>query len=66
MLYALPFLIIAFAASLPLFKNAVEKIESGSNKQLKYLYDFFILVIFVISLIFLRGEKFNPFIYFRF
>ncbi len=66
MLYALPFLIIASAASLPLFKNTVEKIESGSNKQLKYLYDFFLLVIFVISLIFMMGEKFNPFIYFRF
>ncbi len=66
MLYALPFLIIALAASLPWFNNTVKKIESGSNSQLKYLYDFYLLAIFIISLIFLMGQKFNPFIYFRF
>lgn len=66
MLHALPFLIIAFIASLPFFKNVVKRIELGSNNRLKYMYDFCLLAIFVVSLIFLMGEKFNPFIYFRF
>ena len=66
MLPALPFLIIALIASLPVFNEMVKKIESGDNNKLKYLYDLYLLLILVISLIFLMGQKFNPFIYFRF
>ncbi len=66
MLQSLVFLIIALIASLPLFKNIVERIELGKYNLLKYAYDSYVIAIFVISLIFLMGEKFNPFIYFRF
>lgn len=66
MLYALPFMILAIVGSVPLFKKISEKVENGKSNILKYLYDFYIVLILIISLIFLLGEKFNPFIYFRF
>ncbi len=65
-LHALPFLVIAFVASLPWFRDMVRKIESGSNQQLKHLYDLYLLAVLVVSLVFSMGQKFNPFIYFQF
>lgn len=66
MLYALPFILIAIIGSVPLFRYLSEKIESGESVALKYLYDIYIFAVFAISFMFLLGETFNPFIYFRF
>lgn len=66
MLQALPFLVIALVASLPLFNNLIKKIDSEKYYFAKYAYDLYILAVFILSLIFLLGETFNPFIYFRF
>ncbi|MFA5536662.1 MAG: MBOAT family O-acyltransferase [Bacillota bacterium] len=66
MLQSLVFLAIALVASLPLFKKLAKRIELGKYNLFKYAYDSYVVAVFVISLIFLMGEKFNPFIYFRF
>lgn len=63
-LQALPFLIIALIASLPFFNNMMKKMDQYSLTR--YIYDCYILAVFILSLIFLLGETFNPFIYFRF
>ncbi|GAB6109359.1 MBOAT family O-acyltransferase [Fusibacter bizertensis] len=66
MLYALPFLILAIFASTPIAKQFMDKIESKDKPIPKVLLDICILGILLISIVFLVGEKFNPFIYFRF
>lgn len=66
MLYALPFLILAIFASTPIAKNIMDKIESHENPIPKVLLDVYLVGILLISIVFLVGEKFNPFIYFRF
>ncbi len=63
-LYALPFLILAIIGSSPLVKNIYEK--NKEKKYGKYLMDFCIVIIFIITIQFLEGSSFNPFIYFRF
>jgi alginate O-acetyltransferase complex protein AlgI len=64
-LQAAPFYIIAIIACTPLFKKINNK--SGSEKLLnKVVYDTFLIIILAVSIIFLVGETYNPFIYFRF
>ncbi len=66
MLYALPFLILAVFASTPIAKHLMEKIEAQNNHVFKGLLDVSLIGILLVSIVFLVGEKFNPFIYFRF
>ncbi len=63
-LYALPFIIVAIIASVPLFKKLALKLEH--KKITAYLLDFYLIVVFLITMSFLVGSSFNPFIYFRF
>ncbi|OJV64805.1 MAG: hypothetical protein BGO41_14525 [Clostridiales bacterium 38-18] len=66
MLYALPFLIIAAIAASPFVGNLIKRIENGHRLMYKVFTDLWLIMIFLISIVFLVGEKFNPFIYFRF
>lgn len=66
MLYAVPFIIFAVIGAVPIMKNIFELIENRKSNVLKYLKDIYIIGCLVLSIIFLLGEKFNPFIYFRF
>jgi alginate O-acetyltransferase complex protein AlgI len=60
-LYAIPFLIIAIVGSLPVMK-LVEKKDWHRHVA----FDLSLVGIFVVSIVFLMGATFNPFIYFRF
>ncbi|MDO4540525.1 MAG: MBOAT family protein [Syntrophomonadaceae bacterium] len=67
LLHALPFLAVALIASLPFFTDAARRVERGSGHAvLKSAHSSYIIAVFIIALIFLLGETFNPFIYFRF
>ena len=66
MLYAIPFLILAVFASTPLTQRFMARIEAQDNPVFKVLLDISIIGILMVSIVFLVGEKFNPFIYFRF
>ena len=56
----IPFLIIAFILSFPIFPLIESKIKN------KYIINLIIIIIFVISICFLINNTYNPFIYFRF
>lgn len=66
MLYALPVFILAILGSIPIVKWVTEKIESEHGLGFQLLYDAYLIGIMLLSIVFLLGEKFNPFIYFRF
>lgn len=65
-LYVFPYFFIAIIASMPLFSQIKKKIEDGNSMMLKVTCDIINLVVMVVSIIYLSGESFNPFIYFRF
>lgn len=68
MLYAVPFVILAIIGSTPLLKYLYSKMINNKNtKNLTYIVsDVYIFIVLLISIVFLLGEAFNPFIYFRF
>ncbi len=69
MLYAIPFMIFAIIGSTPLFKHMYDRKSQQNEKQssvFHFLADVYVSVILILSIIFLMGESFNPFIYFRF
>ncbi len=66
MLYAIPFIIIAVIGSTPLIKNLFIKMEENNLVYIKVLKDIYFMGILIISIIFLVGSTFNPFIYFKF
>ena len=65
----IPFLIIGLFISVPIGVNIIKKISefrSKDNKIINVLSDFTLIMILVLSLMFLIGGTYNPFIYFRF
>lgn len=66
LLYVIPYFAIAAVASLPLFSLVKKKIENGNSTLLKISCDALSLIVLLISIMYLTGESFNPFIYFRF
>ncbi len=57
----LPYSIIAIIGSMPIVK--IFKTNQTINK---YLLDIFLVIIFILSIMFLENNSYNPFIYFRF
>ncbi|NLY17558.1 MAG: MBOAT family protein [Clostridiaceae bacterium] len=66
LLYVIPYFALALTASLPLFSLVKKKIENGNSTLLKISCDALSLIVLLISIMYLTGESFNPFIYFRF
>lgn len=66
MLYAVPVMLLAIVGSTPLVRNMGQKVESSTYTGIKVLKDASVLATLLISIGFLVGETFNPFIYFRF
>lgn len=62
-LYALPFFVLAIVGSTPLLKKLGNWFE---QVRLGLLKDAYILAVLMVSIVFLFGSTFNPFIYFRF
>ncbi|MGN0915685.1 MAG: MBOAT family O-acyltransferase [Succinivibrio sp.] len=58
-------IIIGIFLSTPVCSNMIEKTSSG-NTVLLYLFDFALLVLFLICTAFIASSTYNPFIYFRF
>jgi len=56
----IPFLILAFVLSFPIFPLLESKIKN------EYIINLVLIIIFVISICFLINNTYNPFIYFRF
>ena len=64
-----PFLIIGFFAASPLWvwtRDALNKLFQGRRPIVNILCDAYKLLILVLSILFLIGGTYNPFIYFRF
>lgn len=61
MLYALPYLPLAFIFAMPFPKEWMERI-----KEQKVVYNTGLLTVLILCIIFLVGGTFNPFIYYRF
>ncbi|NLY18209.1 MAG: hypothetical protein GX045_04510 [Clostridiaceae bacterium] len=66
LLYVIPYFAIAVIASMPFFGILKKRIENGKSMFLKISCDALSLIVLLISIMYLAGEKFNPFIYFRF
>ncbi len=65
----IPFLILGVIVSTPIgvaVKNRLSTINTQALRPVNWLSDFFLLAVLVLSLIFLVGGTYNPFIYFRF
>ena len=63
---AIPWLIVAVIASIPIKNIAVRKVNDKNRKIVLFIRDILIIILFLLSIICLVGEQFNPFIYFRF
>lgn len=64
--YAMPYIILATIGSTPLIKNIINKIEEKRNLFGNLINDIYLVGVIFISIIFLVGSTFNPFIYFKF
>jgi alginate O-acetyltransferase complex protein AlgI len=65
----LPFLVVGFAVSTPAWVWARERIAAWRNKDhvlLNVVSDSYLILVLLLSLVFLLGGTYNPFIYFRF
>ena len=65
----IPFLIVGIIISSPLknkYNKIIKRIKNSNNKLLYLVNDILLILIFFISLIFIIGGSYNPFIYFRF
>ena len=65
----IPFVIVGFFITTPLGVNIISKISNLKDKKSKIIdfsFDFFLVIVFILSLMFLIGGTYNPFIYFRF
>ena len=63
-LYIWPYFGLALFGSTPIFKVVVNKYIV--NKKFAFLYDIYLIIILLISIVFLTNNTYNPFIYFRF
>lgn len=66
MFYAVPFIILAILGSVPIFEIIKNKVEMGKFSSIILINDLYFVGVLFISIIFLVGESFNPFIYFKF
>ncbi len=64
--YALPYFSLAIIGSTPLVKNSMEYFEKTKRKFNHIIIDLYHISILFIVVIFLVGDTFNPFIYFKF
>ncbi|MBR1485900.1 MAG: MBOAT family protein [Synergistaceae bacterium] len=62
----IPFLIVGIFLSTPLWVKIRTKIAKFDTATAKILFDIFLIVELLFSLMFLLGSTYNPFIYFRF
>ncbi len=66
----IPFLIIGFFASSPLWtgvvRNRITGLKNKNTAVMEVINDAYMFVILLMSLMFLMGGTYNPFIYFRF
>lgn len=65
-LHAIPFTILAILGSGPIFKVFRTKIHAEKGSLITITRDFCIVGVLIICIVFLVGETFNPFIYFKF
>lgn len=65
-LHAIPFIVLAVIGSMPVFKIISEKIKTDKSIWTNTIKDLSIVTVLVVSIMFLVGETFNPFIYFKF
>lgn len=63
---AMPMIIVAILASIPWAEKWKGKENTEEKKGLGWLYDIYLGILLVLTLQFLAGSGFNPFIYFRF
>ncbi|MDR7871280.1 MAG: MBOAT family O-acyltransferase [Tissierellaceae bacterium] len=64
--YSLPYIILAIIGSTPIVKNTIESFEKKSSTAGYILNDLYYVCIICVSIMFLIGDTFNPFIYFKF
>jgi len=64
LIYSLWFFIPAIIFSSPILKRNIE--TKKENKWILLIYNFFIIIVSIISIAFLLSSSYNPFIYFRF
>jgi len=60
----LPYMVIAAIGSFPFINNLYKKMSSKNGWC--YVYDLWLIIIFLLSIAFLLQSTYNPFIYFRF
>ena len=58
------YMVIAIIGMFPFINNCMNKLSN--KKNMGYLYDIWLIIVFVVSIIFLIQSTYNPFIYFRF
>ena len=66
LMHLFPYFILAAIGCTPLIKNLLNKMDNSKKHFFKYLYDFYLIAILIISIMHLVNSSFNPFIYFRF
>lgn len=66
MFYAIPFIILAIIGSIPISKIIKEKVKLNKLTIMLSINDLYLVGVLLISIVFLVGETFNPFIYFKF
>jgi len=62
-LYTVPFMLAGIFFSFPLYKKMEDKI---TGPGMRMALDVTLLIVFMVSIMFLAGENYNPFIYYRF
>lgn len=63
----IPFLIVGFLISTPIWTTVLKtRITEKNNKLMWAISDLYLVAILILSLMFLMGGTYNPFIYFRF
>ena len=64
--YAIPYIILAVIGSTPLVKNIFNSMKKKGSTFVYSINDIFYMGVLLTSIVFLIGETFNPFIYFKF
>jgi len=61
-----PYFLLAFVGATPIIKKLFVKMDESKKKIINYSYDFLILILFGLTIVYLISSTYNPFIYFRF
>ena len=59
------YMVIAFIGMFPFVNDVFNKLDKKKNSMV-FLYDLWIIAVFILSILFLIQSTYNPFIYFRF